>query len=164
MTIQIKTTFQSLGDLGELYAKTEFTGGTANALDGVDGAVLEGGEHAIVINGGKVYFYILDADSGLAEDVPNVIAPDLNAGDKRWILQGVYAKGVFIDANNYWDSSTGEIYSKGKSIPDRVREIEKPVNLLGAYDFSHGICSLADPVGFEDSDTFQSLIGRLKAV
>jgi hypothetical protein len=35
--------------------------------------------------------YVLDADSAAAESSPNVIAPDANAGDKRWVLTGQVA-------------------------------------------------------------------------
>ncbi len=33
--------------------------------------------------------YSLDDDSAAAEDSPNVISPDSNAGTKRWLLQGI---------------------------------------------------------------------------
>lgn len=64
------------------------TGGGDGALDAIDGADLIDGEAAFVVSNGLQYIYYLDADSGAAEDSPNVIAPDSNAGDKRWILSG----------------------------------------------------------------------------
>ena len=66
---------------------TALTGGGAGALDAVDGAALVDGDIAIVMTSGLLYFYELDADSALAEASPGVIAPDTNAGDKRWVLQ-----------------------------------------------------------------------------
>jgi hypothetical protein len=33
----------------------------------------------------------LDADSGAAENPPGIIAPDIDAGNKRWILQNIFA-------------------------------------------------------------------------
>jgi hypothetical protein len=36
---------------------------------------------------GVLYIYLLDADSAAAEASPLIIAPDDNAGDKRWLLQ-----------------------------------------------------------------------------
>jgi len=66
-----------------------FTGGTDNALDSVDGAALSGGETAWVIYeyGTDNYVkaeYVLDADSSVSESGIYIIAPDSNAGTKRW--------------------------------------------------------------------------------
>jgi hypothetical protein len=69
------------------YKKTYLTGGSASALDGISGAVLLGGELAQVMVGGVVYIYELNATSGAAESSPDVIAPDVSPGNKRWILQ-----------------------------------------------------------------------------
>jgi hypothetical protein len=46
-----------------------------------------------------LYIYLLDVDSAAAEASPNVIAPDTNAGDKRWILQALNAGGgtIYVD-------------------------------------------------------------------
>ncbi len=69
----------------KVYAAHALTGGGAGALDAIDGTLLQDEDAAIVISDGGPYFYVLDADSGAAESSPNVIAPDANAGDKRWI-------------------------------------------------------------------------------
>jgi len=61
-------------------------GGEEGALDAINGSELSDGDRAVVI-ADRVYFYILDGYSGLAESSPDTIAPDLNAGDKRWILK-----------------------------------------------------------------------------
>jgi hypothetical protein len=68
--------------------KTALTGGGASALDGIDGAALQEGEFAFVMVSDVLYVYRLNATSGAAESSPNIIAPDANAGNKRWILQG----------------------------------------------------------------------------
>jgi hypothetical protein len=70
-----------------VYKKTALTGGGATALDGVDGAALVDGNLAFVTYGNIIYHYILDDDSAAAESSPDVIAPDTNPGNKRWILQ-----------------------------------------------------------------------------
>jgi hypothetical protein len=44
----------------------------------------------LVLAGNNVFFYILDDDSGAGESPPDVICPDSNAGNKRWVLQSVY--------------------------------------------------------------------------
>jgi len=61
-------------------------GGGAGALDAIDGVDLAEGDAAIVITSSGAYHYYLNATSAAAENSPNVIAPDVNAGDKRWIL------------------------------------------------------------------------------
>lgn len=68
---------------------TALTGGGVGALDAVAGTGLADGDIAIVMTGTAIYFYQLDADSGLTESSPTVIAPDIDAGTKRWILQQV---------------------------------------------------------------------------
>lgn len=73
-----------------LYWRQGLTGGSANDLDGIDGATLVDLDGAVVITGSYSYFYSLDADSGESESSPDIIAPDLNPGNKRWILQNAY--------------------------------------------------------------------------
>lgn len=77
-----------------VYKKTALTGGGATALDGVDGAALVDGNLAFVTYGNIIYHYILDDDSAAAESSPDVIAPDTNPGNKRWILQHINPIGV----------------------------------------------------------------------
>lgn len=67
------------------------TGGGEGALDARDGALCSDGDKAFVITSSYLYVYQLDADSGLDEDSPKIIAPDSNAGTKRWILIGTTA-------------------------------------------------------------------------
>ena len=74
------------------WSKTALTGGAAGALDSIDGTALQDGEVAHVFISDILYIYRLDADSAAAEASPSIIAPDTNAGDKRWILQ--YASHV----------------------------------------------------------------------
>ena len=70
------------------WSKTALIGGTADALDSIDGAGLTDGDFAHVVAGGKIYIYKLDEGSGATESSPDVITPDANAGTKRWILAG----------------------------------------------------------------------------
>lgn len=69
------------------WSKTALTGGAATALDSIDGTGLQDGEIAHVFISDILYVYRLDVDSAAAEASPSIIAPDTNAGDKRWILQ-----------------------------------------------------------------------------
>ena len=79
-----------------VYARTALTGGSSIALDNIDGAVLADGDFALVMYGGNFYSYVLDDDSAAAESSPDVISPDSNAGDKRWILQNAIPGGVNV--------------------------------------------------------------------
>ena len=83
-------------------SKTGLTGGEATKLDSIDGTGLVDNDVAFVNVTNVQYIYRLDADSGAAESSPNIIAPDTNAGDKRWILQNILS-GVWTD---YSASST----------------------------------------------------------
>jgi microcystin-dependent protein len=95
------------------YKCTALTGGGAGALDAVAAAGLGDGDLAIVMASGSLYHYELDADSGLSEASPDVIRPDGEGGDKRWILQRVpqtntvpagvvvpYLRGYFSNGSN----------------------------------------------------------------
>ena len=69
-----------------IYCKQALTGGVSGCLDAIDGSILSDGDRAIVITPTYTYHLILDADSGLTESSPDIIAPDTNAGNKRWVL------------------------------------------------------------------------------
>ena len=71
------------------YGGTCITGGTTGCLDAIVGTNLSDGDVAFIVVSGLVYFYQLDADSGLAESSPGVISPNTGADAKRWILQDV---------------------------------------------------------------------------
>ena len=79
------------------YVKTALTGGGADALDSIDGAGLTNNDIAFVFVSNVEYNYILDADNGGAESSPDIIAPDTNAGDKRWVLQGKRLASLQLD-------------------------------------------------------------------
>ena len=69
---------------------TCLTGGTEGCLDSINGKDLFDGYRAIVVTDSATYHYRLDVDSAAAESTPDVISPDLNAGDKRWLLVPIY--------------------------------------------------------------------------
>jgi len=73
------------------YGATALTGGTAGCLDAINGASLADGDKAFVLTATQFYFYNLDVDSAAAESSPNVISPDTDAGDKRWIKLSAHA-------------------------------------------------------------------------
>ena len=68
-----------------VYQRTERTGGGVDALDGIDGNALFGGELAFVHTSAKeLYVYQLNLTSAQAESDPAIISPDVNPGNKRW--------------------------------------------------------------------------------
>lgn len=73
------------------YGATSLTGGGTGALDAIDGTDLANLDAAFVVTLSYIYFYSLDVDSGASESSPDVISPDTNAGNKRWILTGINA-------------------------------------------------------------------------
>ena len=79
------------------YGAIAFTGGATGALDKIPGTNLATGDVAYVVTDEVFCVLVVDALSGAAEASPDIIKPDTDAGDKRWIL-------VF-----YGDSKTGDI-------------------------------------------------------
>jgi hypothetical protein len=70
------------------YLCTALTGGTSGCLDKIDGDNLADQDVALVVVQSEQRFYIfsLDADLASPESSPDIIMPDNNAGDKRWLL------------------------------------------------------------------------------
>ncbi len=67
------------------------TGGGAGALDAIDGNDVDDGDMALVyVQGDAIYHYILNATSGADESSPDIIAPDVNPGTKRWVLHKIH--------------------------------------------------------------------------
>jgi len=93
-----------------IYHFTALTGGAANAIDSIDGNSLLDKDRAFTIVGDVLYVHELDADSGVAENSPAYIAPDTNAGTKRWVLLGTR----YLDADlTFTDLGTGFKLSGG---------------------------------------------------
>ena len=89
MGIIVKTSFQDqIGDLGKLYVKKEFTGGSSDALDSIDGSVLKNGVFALVLKDGKAYSMEYVEGASGEEDPPNIVTPDSNPTG-RWVLRGI---------------------------------------------------------------------------
>lgn len=73
--------------MGNIYGFTSLTGGTDDSyLDYHDGDNLSDGDMAFGITSNQFFAYKLSASSGASESFPDVISPDTNAGNKRWIL------------------------------------------------------------------------------
>lgn len=70
----------------QMFTKGSLTGGTSGCLDQIDGDNVLDGDKAIVVTSTRYYVYRLNATSGATESSPDVIAPDTNPGNKRWLL------------------------------------------------------------------------------
>ena len=113
------------------YFFTDFIGGTAKVcLDSLDGALLLNGDMAFVKKANNVYIYTLDAGSAVAESSPNIVAPDTNAGNKRWVLQGLkgyITETVFVPIANMID---------GTSAPDAAATFTSTNGKVSARTFA----------------------------
>ena len=91
------------------YPYIALTGGADGALDSLDGSLLKDGDSAFVVIPAtqRSYIYTLDADSAASESSPSVIAPDANAGDKRWVLTQNWSGSSSIDWVNVTDPTYG---------------------------------------------------------
>ena len=70
----------------EYYPATSYIGGGAGALDAIPCATLGTGEIAVVANATVFSVHYYDAASAAAESSPDVIKPDDNAGNGRWLI------------------------------------------------------------------------------
>jgi hypothetical protein len=69
-----------------IYSAVTLNGGSEGALDSIDGADLTQSDAAIVFTPTGTYIYTLDDSTGGTESLPNLITPDNNPGNKRWVL------------------------------------------------------------------------------
>jgi hypothetical protein len=73
------------------YGARALAGGGVGAMDKIHGDRLNDQDKCFVATETAIYVYNLDEDSGTAEDIPKVIAPDTeldSGGTKRWHLLG----------------------------------------------------------------------------
>jgi hypothetical protein len=70
-----------------IYIKTELTGGTVDALDGINGSLLNNEDLALVCVSNMFYVYLNNNNSTMTESNPTIIVPDNNPSNNRWYLQ-----------------------------------------------------------------------------
>jgi len=105
-----------------VYKRAAKTGGAVSALDGIDGTGLLDGDFAFVMDGSAITPYLLDADSSGTDDGENIIAPDLNAGTKRW-LKHTFASRAH-DLLHVRDEKTGGTAGGGSSAGTQTRTVQ----------------------------------------
>jgi hypothetical protein len=80
----ILLSFATSGAAFKFYPVTATTGGGTGALDAIDGNLLYPGDVAFgATTALRGYLWVLNVD-GATESAPDCIAPDANAGLKRW--------------------------------------------------------------------------------
>lgn len=100
------------------YKRTLLTGGTSDALDSVDGDALNPGDFAFVFVDGVEYIYkYKDYGSTQSESSPDIIVPDLNAGDFGWQLQenGENTRAIYEDVTFYLATTGEDLTGDGSS-------------------------------------------------
>ncbi len=129
-----------------IYGAISLTGGITGSLDSIDGADLQDQDSCIVFTSGAIYFYWLDDDNGGAESSPEIISPDNNAGNKRWVLIYYRAADVDIDTSNLNGvlSATEDDVQKALELMD---------DMFDSADFTIGTGSVA-----LDDDILKSII------
>lgn len=84
-------------------------------LKAIDGTVLNDQDFVFLFIDGVLTGYELDANSGLPENIPAVISPNTNAGNKRWIRA---TPGVLIDTD--FSDPTDERVPSTQAVKDFV--------------------------------------------
>ena len=157
------------------------SGGTAGCLDHWDGSALSDGDVAtVVVSPSASYVCSLDADSAedelLTGDTP-IIAPDNNAGDKRWLclLIGSGGEGGTDDQTAEEVPFTPTVDIDSENVQDAIEEVQShvssglPANFsdsggdILAEDGAQFLDASGDPVAqINDGQEFE-VVGSLKA-
>ncbi len=126
------------------YRRTLLTGGTASAVDGIDGDLLNDGDICEFYSVSDTFdTYRLDADSGAAENSPWIIAPDTNPGSKRWIL---------VNPVSLVDSNLGKSYgvdSIGGGKEFIRLAFDSGIRGLDRNGFNHSMLRMANVSGID---------------
>lgn len=97
-----------------IFGAIGLTGSGDKTLDSLPSNLVKDGDVAIVCDGLNVYFYTLDEDSNLDENVPFIIKPDdvdtsvnPSLNYKRWVLvsQKYFVDNVILSLNKYLQTS-----------------------------------------------------------
>jgi hypothetical protein len=84
-----------------IYGAVALNGGGTGSLDSIDGTDLAQGDAAIVFTSDATYIYTLDESSGGTESSPDLITPDTNEANKRWVLVSSRAAESSLDYSSF---------------------------------------------------------------
>ncbi|KKM05626.1 hypothetical protein LCGC14_1752160, partial [marine sediment metagenome] len=120
------------------------TGGGTGCLDSYNGSTLSDLDVALIITGGLLRVYQLDADSGLSESSPDRIVPDASPGDKVWIL--INTTVVDTHASSHTDG-TDDVQDatnaqKGLATAAQITNLES--NTAASHARSHAVTDTSD--------------------
>lgn len=98
------------------FGANKLIGGTAGCLDDIDHANIGDGDTASVIDAvtNKTYFYTYEGSNSDSESSPDIINPDSNSGNGRWVLTVIQSTSSFM--RGVLDSTTFAGYMSGLSI------------------------------------------------
>lgn len=148
---------------GKILGTFSLTG--ENSLKSYDGSILENGDAAIVFTQANTRIYNLVADSGALEDTHKIIAPQSNAGLKRWVLvsfeESIFSNDLIPDISNVRVIGTStkqwkELYLKKTLFLNGLKLIEEvDGNFILAKVNMNGetITGLKDPIETSDAAT-----------
>jgi hypothetical protein len=134
----------------KIYGFIGIDGGSTGFLDAIPGADLNNNDIAIGVSSGKLYSYLLDDDSGAAQSVPDIIAPNTGAGAGKvltsdangvasWSAAGAGmtypGAGIALSNGSAWSASIKQDYIKHypdkrsiHSLPENQEEANEHTN------------------------------------
>lgn len=124
-----------------IYGAVSLIGGGTGSLDSIDGNDLAQGDSAIVFSQDATYIYTLDESSGGVESSPDLITPDANAENKRWILVSSRAAESALDVTDF----DGILDANDDDVQKALDTIDDMFN-SGDFSIGAGSVELSDTV------------------
>ena len=169
--------------MSNFYGATGLIGGTAGDLDNIDGTNLATGDGAFVITSTAIYVYYMNATSGASESSPDIITPDANSGNKRWLLLDIIGEDAIFELLKLYDTDKthtlslkwNEDDSGDRIVNLKVNSANRTIDLTGDLtldaaltigDPSANECNLAAAsnadidTGTETVDSFADTLGE----
>jgi len=125
-----------------IYGAIALTGGGTGALDAIDGNDVNNADAAIVFDATTTYMYTLDETHGGSESIPDVISPDTNAGNKRWVL--LFQRGADIDVDT---SGFAGLFTAAQDDVQKCLDVMDDAFDASDFTITSGVASLDDDVG-----------------
>ncbi|MBW2005643.1 MAG: hypothetical protein JRI72_13785, partial [Deltaproteobacteria bacterium] len=125
-----------MADPRYFYWSNILTGGGDYALDKIDGADLNDLNASLTIQADTSFIHVLDADNAGSEASPSIIAPDTNAGDKRWVHIGMTfpntgLKILDTNASNELTITPGSDLTADRTLTLTTGDADRTITLSG---------------------------------